>query len=280
MAAPLKIKTQENDNVLHLQHLLNSLQQMNTDADSPELESLFQIDRLIMLGELVNGMAHEIQNPIAGIQVAVQSLARDSNPDDPSHGVYQHIIHTTQRLHSLIHTILVFAKQGEIQFQPVPVNLVVKESVANLQKKHANSLSIQTQLDEILPDIRGNHQMLLLCLMNIMNNAVDAKPQGLELQVTTQLLTRTHNVDMNAYPQLGNPFKCKGSVIQVRVQDNGPGLPSGTIEKVFQPFFTTKEQGSGFGLYFSSQIMRQHRGCIFCSNNNGPGATFTMCLPV
>ena len=280
MSQPLDKPSHPEHHSLHLQHLLQSLSRLNLEGGSVNNDLLYHLDRLIMLGELVNGMAHEIQNPIAGIKAAVQSLSRDVEKDDPAYEVYRHIIQTTQRLHSLLQTILQFAKKGEFVFQPVSLNTIVKESIANLQKKHGHSVNIFTQFEDDLPLIQGDPQLLLLCLMNIMTNAVEIKPSDLELKVSTQTVVRTHNVDMKQFPELGNPFRCQDGVIQVRIQDNGPGLPDVSPDKVFQPFYSTKENGSGFGLYFSSQIIRQHRGCIFCSNNKGPGATFTLCMPV
>ena len=276
----LNIQEQGNNNYLHLQYLLQSLKQMNVDSVAIDSDELHHLDRMIMLGELVNGLAHEIQNPLAGIQQSLQSLSRNTSENDPNYLVYKNIINTTNRFHELIHTILRFANKGELHSDPFSINHVVDDCISAICKKKIDSVSLSHQFDNSVPEIDGDEHLLRVSIMNILMNAMEIKPKGLKLQISTHYINRSRNVELNEIPSLEKPFRCDDGVIQLRVKDNGPGIPKGFKDKIFQPFFTTKKEGTGFGLYFSSQIVRQHRGCIFCKNNDDQGCTFILCLPV
>lgn len=276
MNEPTEI-TQQN-NSLHLQHLLQSLRALDNNQQDEGIDELYHLDRMIMLGELVNGLAHELQNPLSGIKAAIQTISRHTPEDDPNAKVYENIITTTRHLHELVLTILSFARHGEIKHQSLEIARIIHDCVQALQAKHTCEIIQDLQTD--LPLIEGDEHFLRLCLMNIFVNAFDVKPEGLKLHISTHFLDRSKNVDLKDYPEFGNPFRCQNGVIQIRVQDNGPGVPSNLVDKIFQPFVSTKKNGTGVGLYFSSQIIRQHHGCIFCRNNKDEGATFTMCIPV
>lgn len=276
----LNIQGQGNNNYIHLQYLLQSLKQMDLDSTSIDSGELHHLDRMIMLGELVNGLAHELQNPLAGIQQSLQSLSRNTTENDPNFLVYKKIINTTNRFHELIQTILRFANKGELHSDPFSLNRIVEDCISAICKKKIDSVSLSHQLDNSVPEIDGDEHLLRLSITNILMNAMEIKPKGLKLQITTHYIKRSRNVDLKYISSLENPFQYDDGVIQLRVMDNGPGVPIEIKDKIFQPFFTTKKDGTGFGLYFSSQIVRQHRGCIFCQDNDDQGCTFFICLPV
>lgn len=278
MNTPLKQHDEKRSNSLHLQHLMQSLRDLDHSNQDENLDELYHLDRMIMLGELVNGLAHELQNPLSGIKAAVQTISRQLPDDNPNTIVYENIINTTRRLHELVLTILSFARHGEIHKETVAIESIIHDCVQALQAKH--SCNITHELQSSLPKIDGDEHFLRLCLMNIMINAIDVKQDGLQLHISTHFVDRSKNVDLNDFPEYGNPFRCQNGVIQIRVRDNGPGVPEHMRESIFQPFISTKKNGTGIGLYFSSQIIRQHQGCIFCRNNPDEGATFTICLPV
>lgn len=264
---------------------LHAIMEMMAGKDSQSLDEyrdeIHQFDRLAMMGELLNGLAHEIRNPVAGISAAIQTLSRRVPESDPSYEIYRNIRQTSDRLDHLIRSLLSFARTGKPHFRPTAVNEAIGESLSVFESKPGRYGKIVKTLEDGLPPVCADPKLLQQVLYNLFINAYEAKPNGLELEISSHFITRKVVGDFNVVSGgTQNPFRCDKGVIQIRVSDNGPGIPGGDAMKIFKPFYTTKEKGTGFGLYFSMQIVRQHHGCLFARNNPGGGASFVICLPV
>ena len=265
---------------LHLHAKMEMMSGGDKNAATVRTSQDAQYDRFAMMGELMSGLAHELRNPIAGISAAIQTLSRRVSQSDPSFAIYQEIRNTTERVDTLVRSLLSFARSGQPKFAPTQVNDIILESLKHLERKVDSTTVVRTNLEENLPLVYGDEKLLQQVFINLCVNALEANRIHLELEVSTHFIPRSKVVDINLDIDADNPFRCTNGVVQVRVKDNGPGIPPKDLANIFKPFFTTKEKGTGFGLYFSTQIVRQHHGCLFARNNEGEGASFVICLPI
>jgi len=242
-------------------------------------EEITHIDRLATIGELLSGLAHEIRNPIAGISAAIQSLSRGVPAGDPLLPVYQEIRNNIDRLDTLVKSLLAYARMETPKKIPVDINGIIAQSLIIFQSQTANGVTIRQNLADGLPWIDGDPKLLQQVLLNVFINAYQAKGPGLELDITTCYIPK--NLIVREMPDVleNNPFRCQYGVIQVRIADNGPGIPPHLLRDIFRPFVTTKPSGTGLGLSISTRIVREHSGCLFAKNNPTQGTTIVMCLP-
>ncbi|MEW6237438.1 MAG: ATP-binding protein [Candidatus Omnitrophota bacterium] len=243
-------------------------------------QEIHQFDRLAAIGELAGGLAHEIRNPIAGIRAAIQTLSRNIPSSDPTALVYQEIRTNADRLDALVRSLLSYVRKEKPQLAPTQINGVIEQSLTIFRNQCSRDITIRENLASDLPPIPGDAKLLQQVLLNIFINALQAKENGLELTVESKLIDRKAAVHEAANIVQDRPFRCQNQVIQIRIRDNGPGIPEQDILRIFQPFVSTKKQGTGLGLSISTRIVREHNGCLFALNNEGIGSTFVVCLPV
>jgi len=244
---------------------INSIVVVMTDiTDSAELrDKLVHAEKMAAVGQLVSGVAHEVNNPLTAILGFADLLLE--NPDLPATAVkdLRVILQEAQRTKQIVQNLLSFARQMPPQRNPVQLNLILRRTI-QLRSYDFNSHGVEVieHLDEGLPDIIGDAHQLQQVFLNILNNAYDAvhevgRPARIEI-----LTTRA------------------GDAVEVSFSDNGPGI-SDPI-KIFDPFFTTKEvgKGTGLGLSICYGIVKEHGGEILCHNNpDGQGATFIVRFP-
>jgi len=243
-------------------------------------QEIHQFDRLAAIGELAGGLAHEIRNPIAGIRAAIQTLSRNMPPSDPTAQVYQEIRTNADRLDALVRSLLSYVRKEKPQLAPTQINNVIEQSLIIFRNQCGKDIVIHENLASNLPPIPGDPKLLQQVLLNILINALQAKENGLELAVESKLIDRKTVFHEAPNAAQERPVHCQNQVIQIRIRDNGPGIPDLDILRIFQPFVSTKKQGTGLGLSISTRIVQEHNGCLFARNNEGPGATFVVCLPV
>jgi two-component system NtrC family sensor kinase len=226
--------------------------------------------RLVSLGRMAAGVAHEINNPLAAIGELAGELGDILQPEvltqlpegDICRDNLTKILGQVERARGVTHRMLKFARSTEPALEKLDVNQVVKESFSFVEKEaRFHNQAVELKLDSDLPLIPADRAQLQQVLLNLLNNAIDAAGQSGKLVIAT---TRD------------------GTFVQVRVTDSGPGVPPEVGERVFDPFFTTKApgQGTGLGLSISHSIMEKMGGSLTFESPPGQGATFIASLPV
>ncbi len=222
---------------------------------------LVQSTKLAAVGKLAAGVAHEINNPLTGILAYAEDLVNEMPDDSEFQQDLQVIIRETMRCRKIVRNLLDLSRQDAPIFDDVDANGVV-EQVLTLVKKLANfkDIVIEQHLDMNIPHINGDGQSLIQVVLNFMTNAADAMDDKGRIIVRTEYLQKTD--------------KCV-----ITVADNGPGIPENLLEKVFEPFFSTKGT-NGLGLAVSWGIIEHHGGSIEVDTvEQGDGAIFKIILP-
>jgi len=231
-----------------------------------QMRKMQRTEQMAVVGELAAGLAHEIKNPMAGIKVAMSVLSEETyiSPEDKS--VLQKVVAEITQLEGLMKSFLNFAKPQKPRMEPVNVNQLLNTTLAFHLKHQAvgdarsGKVEIAKELGE-LPSTLADPTQLQQVFLNLFLNALHAMPLGGELSVRTRL-------------------EEDGKMIRIEVSDTGSGIREDLIDKVFQPFYTTKPKGTGLGLAISRQLIEQHDGVITVANRPGDGVLFTIRLPV
>jgi two-component system NtrC family sensor kinase len=247
------------------QGLVTSIVVVLTDiTDSAMLQSkLIHAEKMAAVGQLVSGVAHEVNNPLTAILGFADLLLENTELPEAVRKDLRVILQEAQRTKQIVQNLLSFARQMPPQRKPVHLNGILRRTV-QLRAYDFNShgVEIVEHLDESLPPVVGDSHQLQQVFLNIMNNAYDAvretgRPARIEI-MTASL----------------------GTYVEVSFRDNGHGISQ--PDRIFDPFFTTKEvgKGTGLGLSICYGIVREHGGEILCHNNTGAeGATFIVRLP-
>src|SRR5215207_7174891 len=223
---------------------------------------LMESDRLAAVGELVAGVAHEVNNPLSSISAFAQLLLRDDELT-PAHRESIEVIRSeTMRASQVVKDLLTFARRSDPQREPLDLNGVVNRTLRLRRYQFAEaSVRVRQELGTDLPSVLGDARQLQQVCLNLVTNAVHAMAQG-----GGTLLVRTSHTE--------------GSVV-LDVSDTGPGISQGARAHVFEPFFTTKGegQGTGLGLSVSYGIVKAHGGTIEVADTGPEGTTFRVRLP-
>jgi signal transduction histidine kinase len=209
--------------------------------------------RLKAMGEMATKIVHEIRNPLCSMQL-FSSMLESEVENTPHKELARGISTGINSLNTILTNMLLFAKPHKPSSKKIPIDRVVEESVVILTPLiKARNIELKKSLRPY--KVLGDGELLKQVFINVILNAVQALPDGGDLNVTTE--------------------KSGPSVI-VHVKDNGPGIDVADIEKIFNPFFTTKDTGTGLGLTIASQIMQAHGGYIKVHNGEERGSTFSL----
>jgi len=231
-----------------------------------QMQKMQRTEQMVVVGELAAGLAHEIKNPMAGIKVAMSVLSEEAYISPEDKAVLQKVVAEIAQLEGLMRSFLNFAKPQKPRLEPVNVNQMLNTTLTFHLKHQAvgaggpRKIEIVKEFGE-LPVTLADPTQLQRVFLNLFLNALHAMPRGGELDVRTCL-------------------EEDGKSIRIEVSDTGSGIREDLINKVFQPFFTTKPKGTGLGLAISRQMIEQHDGTITVANRPGGGALFTILLPV
>jgi PAS domain S-box-containing protein len=226
-------------------------------------DKLLHTEKMAAVGQLVSGVAHEVNNPLTAILGFADLLMENPDLPDTARKDLRVILQEAQRTKQIVQNLLSFARQMPPQRNPVQLNGILRRTI-QLRSYDFNSHGVDVieHLDEGLPDVIGDAHQLQQVFLNILNNAYDAvrevgRPARIEIMSTKS-----------------------GDSVEVSFSDNGDGISH--PDKIFDPFFTTKEvgKGTGLGLSICYGIVKEHGGEILCHNNiGGQGATFIVRLP-
>ena len=234
-------------------------------------EQLIQSESLAAIGQLVAGIAHELNNPLASasslIQTDIELIQEQAEKRQVDQALLEDLAYSLKELNKtkdIVKSILDLSRQTQTYLEDVDMNAVIDEALQVLHNQYKSmEVAIEKHYDPNLPTIQGNFSNLGQVLINIVNNALQALPDG---RGKISLSTACHQ-DTES--------------IVVECRDDGIGIPPEIMKDIFKPFFTTKEvgKGTGLGLYVSYEIIKKHAGEIRVSSERGMGTTFTIVLP-
>ena len=253
---------------------------------------LIQSARLAAIGELAAGVAHEINNPLTGIMGFTRLLLQEVDDDAPIREDLQIIDREAARTKDIVRGLLDFASQRETRLEPADVNEIVRSTVTLIRHQAKGArVTIKESYEENLPLISLDAEQIKQVFLNIVTNAIQAMPEGGELEVVTGYLPQAQSPKpASSQARRGvegqSPKLTEGldgmDCVTVEFHDSGTGISMENLPRIFDPFFTTKEvaQGTGLGLSISHGIVERHGGRIEVESEVGQGSTFTVMLPV
>jgi two-component system NtrC family sensor kinase len=235
----------------------------NLTEERKVADHLGRTEKLAAIGELVAGVAHELNNPLTGISTFAQLLLEDNLQGEQFESVSL-IKREADRAIGVIRDLLLFARKTDARDVPVDINTIVKHTVRlRALASRSGGIEVHMRLDESNPRARGDEQKLQQVLLNLLVNAESAM-QGTQLRHLSLTTQR------------------KSGTVQIVISDTGHGMPPSVSQRVFEPFFTTKPpgEGTGLGLSVSYGIIQAHDGTISVESTPEVGTTFTILLPL
>jgi PAS domain S-box-containing protein len=229
-----------------------------------EEERMHTTARLSSLGKLAMGIAHEIRNPLGSIKGLAELIREDLHKDNPKLTYLDIIINEVGRLDTVVEDLLNFAQPGSanIERKIVEINEIIKATTALIVHNASKSqITIETHLGEDLPRVFVDAKKIQQAFLNIVLNACEAMFDKGTLTITSKV-----SVDKDT--------------LCISFRDTGRGIFRKDLDKIFDPYFTTKEAGAGLGLSIAHQIVAAHQGSIEVASELGKGATFTVRLPL
>jgi two-component system NtrC family sensor kinase len=231
-------------------------------------DTLVRTEKLSSLGKLSASIAHEINNPLAGILTFAKLIIRTLEQGPVGEGERRNLVkqlalvqRETERCSAIVRNLLDFARERPLQLREVNLNQVVDEVFTLVANQTAmQGVELSKDLATLSP-VEADFGQMRQAFVNIVVNALEAMPKGGQVKVITRPLPETGEV-------------------AVTFQDNGPGIPEGILQKVFDPFFTTKEKGTGLGLSVVYGIVARHKGRVSAESEPGKGTRFVIRLPM
>jgi two-component system sensor histidine kinase HydH len=218
-------------------------------------------EKLAALGTLAAGLAHEINNPLATIAISAEALG-GRVPSDSDEGEYCRAIQEeADRCRVIIDDLTDLARSGALDREPVDVIDLADEALRIIRRgRHPETLSVRSEVPDDLPLLSADRGKLLQVLVNLLGNGIEAAGEKGEVRLSAS--------------------RANGRLL-IQVRDNGRGIPSGQLDRIFEPFYTDKERGVGLGLTLCHRIAELHGGSLTArSPGPGRGAVFTLDLPL
>ena len=231
-------------------------------------DTLRRADRLSSLGLLTAGLAHEIRNPLVAIRTFTQLLPERYDDAEFREGFQGLALKEVDRICGLINDLLSFARPSKPNVAPENVNDVV-DNIARILETQAKEKGVEIirEFGGNLPKIWIDREQMKQVFMNLILNAIQAMKEGGSIRIATRSVSR-----QGAEPS--------GEFVQVEIRDSGIGIPEENLQHIFDPFFTSKDEGSGLGLAVSHQIVQEHGGFVTVESTVGKGTSFFVHVPV
>ena len=231
-------------------------------------DTLRRADRLSSLGLLTAGLAHEIRNPLVAIRTFTQLLPERYDDAEFREGFQGLALKEVDRICGLINDLLSFARPSKPNVAPENVNDVV-DNIARILETQAKEkgMAISREFSESLPKVWIDREQMKQVFMNLILNAIQAMKEGGSINIASRAVSR-------------NGAEFSGEFVQVEIRDTGIGIPEEHLQHIFDPFFTSKDEGSGLGLAVSHQIVQEHGGFVTVESTVGKGTAFFIHVPV
>ncbi len=245
-------------------------------SDRKALEQKFiETQKLESIGTLAGGIAHDFNNLLGGILGYSSLILSDLPKTDPIYPDICAIAETAKRAADLTHQLLAFARGGKYQVTTVQVNELLREVLENITKIKTKEISIHFDSDPALWAIRGDSRQIYQVFLNICTNALEAIPETGEIRVRSSNQTVPSDSEWSDRGVHAGEYAC------ISIADTGIGMDEKTKQRIFEPFFSTKNSGgnTGLGLSVVYGVVRHHDGFVFADSEIGKGTTLTVFLP-
>ncbi|HEV8304882.1 MAG TPA: PAS domain S-box protein [Gemmatimonadales bacterium] len=229
-------------------------------------EQLIQSEKMSAIGQLVSGVAHELNNPLAGISAFAQLLLAEKRFPPDQRTAAETIYSESRRASRIVQNLLTFARQHKAEKVPTAINQVLDDTLElRGYELSVRGIDVRRAYDDQLPETMADAHQLQQVFLNLITNAE---------QAMERVEGRHHCLTVHT--------KRAGDGIRIEIEDTGPGIPVNLLERIFNPFFTTKPTGSGtgLGLSISLGLVREHDGRIWAENAPQGGARFVIELPL
>lgn len=227
-------------------------------------------NRLVELGTIAAGVAHEIRNPLASIKTFAQLMPERMEDPEFKNEFSKLVLKDVDRITKVIESMLAFARPAQVTIGEHPANELVEEAILLVQPRLKSKRIELTREFHGNPVIKVDKHQILQVLVNLLSNAADALHEQGKIRIATGVSQRN----------LAGDGSGSQNYAVIEVSDNGPGIPAAVRGRLFDPFFTTKKEGTGLGLSISQKIARDHGGAITVSSVEGKGASFQVNLPL
>jgi PAS domain S-box-containing protein len=234
-------------------------------------EKITQLDKLAALGRFSSSMAHEIRNPLAGIVAGLQYLKRAGGIPAEQDENLSFILREVNRIDRLISEILGVVRVGELAYQPTQIDHIVRGCVTSvLEIAEKKAVQIRTEFPEGTRTVMADADRITQATINLLKNAIEASHEDSEVWVSVSYPSDVGDV---LFDDIRN-------FVMIEIKDHGVGFSEEEKGKIFEPFHTTKQSGTGLGLYVTHSIVERHGGYIFVESEHGKGSVFTIYLPI
>ncbi|MFQ6083918.1 MAG: PAS domain-containing sensor histidine kinase [Candidatus Aminicenantia bacterium] len=261
----LRVNIPREDEIGHLGKSFNLMVKKLDEAHKKIKEMHFKemqrAEHLASMGEMATGLAHEIKNPIAGIKSALEIIAEEISEENSHKEIITEVLNQTERIDTIIQDLLSYAKPKEPKFIQTDINKYINQ-VIKLAKTQIKDKDIEVSFTSPT-NITYAHldpDQIQQVLLNLILNSIQAiNSQGkIEIKIS----------------------ESKNNSLKIIISDNGQGIKSENLSKIFKPFFTTKHRGTGLGLSICKRIIENHQGTIEVKSEEGKGTTFSISLPL
>lgn len=234
------------------------IQSLNLLSDNLKkvIDEKISLENLAMIGEFSSFIMHDLKNPIAGLSMLAEGIDQNIDDDDKLKKYSTELMITANRILAFLKTALAQSKPVEFDSVPIQINEVIKEALSTLNYRPK---TIIPKLDDFIPKIQGDSQLLSRALLNILDNAIEAI--GLDGVIKIESCKMDGN-------------------IQISVEDNGPGISNDKLATIFRPFYTEKKTGHGLGLSMVKKTVIAHKGKIEVISEVGHFTRFIIFLPI
>ncbi len=250
----------------------------NAEEEKSKLETqLFHAQKMDSIGRLTGGIAHDFNNILCGILGYAEILKTKIEDNRSFESKALNIIHNgALKATKLTKQLLSFARKEEYETFPLNVNIVMKESVLLVEKTFEENINLIYDLDKDINLVDASESQLDQVFTNLIINAKDSMPDGGDLTL------KTENVFLDKTDTNFIPYLTSGNYAVITISDTGTGMASEVIDKIFEPFYTTKKKGKGTGLGLSTvyRIIKNHKGHISVYSEVDKGTVFKIYLPV
>ena len=232
-------------------------------------EHIQRISKLVSLGQLAAGVAHEVRNPLSGITYVLDDLHDYLKKDEERRELIERAINEVDRLDRIVAGLLDFAQVDRVNFSYHNVNAVLEDAFLWIKKQcRDQEIEVLTEYGQDLPQIMLDPKKLKQAFLNLMINSIEAIKKGGTLKIHTR-----------GYSGRLGKSRSQSNFVEVCIEDSGEGIPVQDQNRIFDPFVTTKPTGSGLGLSITHSIIMEHGGKVSLESEKGKGTRFTIYLP-